>query len=245
MTGILIVARLGSTRLNNKHLIKINNKTFIEWLLMRFLNKFSPLIAQEKVKIIIATSIKPENEKFKELLKEIDVEVFYGNDSNIPLRQIECAEKYNLKKIISIDGDDILCSTEAALNVYNLLQNPNINIVKTIGLPLGMNVIGYRTDFLKKSLKNIIDKLETGWGRIFDENEVIELVVNKRNYDQLRFTLDYELDSKFFSTIIEKIGDNIVSISDLALINTIIENKIYEINSSLIDTYWTNFNSQK
>ena len=245
MTGILINARLGSTRLINKHLIKVNNRTLMEWLLLRFLNTFKSLVLQKKVKLIIATSVKPENEKFKELTKGIDVEVFYGNDENIPLRQIECAKEYNLQKIISIDGDDILCSTEAALNIYNILLNPNINIAKTTGLPLGMNVIGYRTEFLRKSLKSSESILETGWGRIFNEREIIELVADKRNYDQLRFTLDYELDSKFFSALIERTGDEIISISDPNLIDTVIKNKLYEINNSLITEYWANFNNQK
>lgn len=37
MVGVFITARLGSTRLNEKHLIEVNGKPFIEWLVKRFL----------------------------------------------------------------------------------------------------------------------------------------------------------------------------------------------------------------
>lgn len=112
MVGVFITARLGSTRLNEKHLIEVNGKPFIEWLVKRFLISFNTKIKRNDLKIFITTSTKIENNKLESIFDESEVKVFYGSDENIPLRHLECAILNNIDYIISIDGDDILCSTE-------------------------------------------------------------------------------------------------------------------------------------
>src|SRR6478672_326472 len=104
MTGILFIARLGSTRLSQKHLIKAQGKTFIEWLVDRFREEFKEEIEQEKVRMIIATSDEPENRLFETIFPSDQVEVFYGAIDNIPLRQSQCADICGFDNIISVDG---------------------------------------------------------------------------------------------------------------------------------------------
>lgn len=246
MTGILFIARLGSTRLKNKHLIQVNGKTFIEWLILRYAQEFKTEIENKAVKLVLATSTLPENKEFEHILKNIPVEVYYGNDENIPLRQVECGEHFQFQNIISIDGDDILCSTEAARKIYERLNNDLCSLIKTSGLPLGMNVMGYSFEFLKNAVEGNKGKLETGWGRIFDTNLMQNIVLgNYSDNKDLRFTLDYDLDAEFFKTIILDVKDGITNIADELLIQKVITSKYYEINKSLNETYWVNFNKQK
>lgn len=245
MTGIIFIARLGSTRLANKHLIEVNGKTFIEWLIARYVNEFESEIQNNNIKLILATSHKPENKKFEAVLDHLPVSVFYGNDDNIPLRQIECADNYKLENIISIDGDDILCSTKAARLTYESLIKDKGKIVKTTGLALGMNVMGYSADLLKSSI-NSANKLETGWGRIFDNVSVHEINLGEysKNND-LRLTLDYDLDAEFFKAVISFLKERTISINDEDLIKIILEQRFFEINRSLTEAYWKNFNKEK
>ena len=243
MIGVFITARLGSTRLSEKHLIEVNGKPFIKWLIERFLTKFCEKIKKKELKIFVTTSINPENQKFESILDKNQVEIFYGSEENIPLRHLDCAEKNNINHIISIDGDDILCSTEATSLVVEKLLN-GYNLVQTSGLPIGMNVSGYSTKFLKKSLegkKN--NKLETGWGKIFDKDEIYLIQINKfSNFQKIRMTLDYEGDADFFKKVI--LLKDIINISDDSLVNKIITNKWNEINLHLEDEYWKNFNKK-
>lgn len=246
ITGILIIARLGSTRLPNKHLIKVGDFTFIEWLTKRFEYSFSEQIKKKEVQIIIATSNKPENKTFETIYSNKNIKIFYGADSNIPLRQLECAEHYNLTNIISIDGDDILCSTDGALNLLKVL-NQGQQSIKTVGLPLGMNSMAYSTVFLKKCLnkKNFNAKFETGWGRIF-QNKLLEIPISDFPFKkELRFTLDYSEDSFFFEKIISHFGDQLINTTDFDIINFVLKNNLFEINSKLTDIYFQNFNNQK
>ena len=245
-TGILIIARLGSTRLPQKHLVSVKNRTFIEWLVKRYLYQFESNIKANEVKIIIATSVLEENKLFEEIFKDTSVEVFYGSDSNIPLRQLQCASKFSLDQIISIDGDDVLCSTEVAKKIFSILNNGE-SAVKSEGLPLGMNVIGYKVDYLEKCLDKELKNstIETGWGRIFDDNLKSINVGDFTFSDKLRFTLDYQVDADFFANIINYFDEIIIKLSDSDLIEYVVNNNIFEINSSVHDIYWDNFNNFK
>lgn len=244
MIGVFITARLGSTRLIEKHLIEVNERPFIKWLVERFNISFKEKIYRKELKMFITTSSKPENKKFELIFDKGDIEIFFGSDENIPLRHLECAVENGIDYIISIDGDDILCSTEATKLVIAKLFNGS-KMVQTSGLPFGMNITGYSRDFLKNSLLGIENKkLETGWGKIFDKNEIdiIELSMNE-NVQKIRMTLDYEADADFFKKVISHI--DVLNISDDYLIKSIILNNWYQINTHLDDIYWSNFNIQK
>jgi len=243
MIGIFIVARLGSTRLHNKHLITVAQKSFIEWLVLRMVNEFGNEIKTNRLKIFITTSTNPENKKFEYVLRKQPVTVFYGSNSNIPLRQLQCAIENNINYIISIDGDDILCSVDAARKVMDKLVEGH-DILKTEGLPLGMNVMGYATKFLQQALNSHTNqqKLETGWGRIFPTEQIKIVNYNQRHEQyKLRFTLDYIEDAEFFKKIINDLKDNILFIDDSELIKYVFDNQIFKINSFLNDEYWNNF----
>ncbi|GGF08092.1 cytidylyltransferase domain-containing protein [Flavobacterium limi] len=244
MVGIFITARLGSNRLSEKHLIKVDEKPLIRYLVERFSVAFKQNIEKNEIKLFIATSVKSENKKFEEIFNSNEVEVFYGSDENIPFRHLQCAREHNIDYIISIDGDDILCSTEATRLVIDSLLNGS-NMVYTVGLPLGMNATGYSKAFLENSLKGIeSNKLETGWGKIFDKDQ-IDVIQLKFESDiaKIRMTLDYEADADFFKAIISSI--DVLNVPDNKLIDLVIKNKWSQLNSHLDDIYWSNFNKQK
>lgn len=244
MIGVFITARLGSTRLSEKHLIEVNNKTLIEWLVGRFSTAFKERIDNKELRIFITTSERLENKKFESVFFEGDTDVFYGSDENIPLRHLQCAIANNIDHIVSIDGDDILCSTEASKLVVEKLLSGSA-MVQTKGLPLGMNSTGYSKIFLENSLKGIeSNKLETGWGKIFDASK-IEFIQLKTDVsiEKIRMTLDYEPDADFFKKVMSNI--DVLNVSDDMLIESIVMNNWNQINEHLDDIYWSNFNKQK
>ncbi len=244
MTGVFITARLGSTRLEEKHLIKVNDKPLIWYLVNRFLIGFKKEIENNELKLFITTSVNQENKKFESFFDRSEVEVFYGSNENIPLRHLECAVEHDIDYILSVDGDDILCSTEASRLVMESLLNGS-KMAYTKGLPLGMNSTGYNSDFLKSSLKGLESKkLETGWGKIFDKDKVDIIQLNySENIRKMRMTLDYPQDADFFIKVISNV--NVLSILDKALIDSIRKNNWHYLNSQLDDIYWSNFNKLK
>lgn len=248
MIGLLITARMGSSRLPQKHLIEANHKPLLYWLIKRYEHEFKNEIQNKKVCLVIAASEKPENKNFSIATDGTSCKIFQGSDNNIPLRHLQCAKHFNLTHVISIDGDDILCSTLAARIVYKqMTKDVTHNMFSVSGLPLGMNLSGYSVSYLEKSLNEQSEKkLETGWGRIFRNPKTWQASLGK--YDimgDLRFTLDYEEDAKFFCEIINQLKEKIISIKDSDLISYVEQNHIYKINASLKKIYWDNYNSEK
>jgi spore coat polysaccharide biosynthesis protein SpsF len=246
MIGIFITARLGSKRLHRKHLIKVEGKTFLEWLILRYKNMFESDLNTHKVKIILTTSEKAENKEFQEVLNKYDVEVFFGNDNNIPKRYLDCAVKYSLDFFIVVDGDDILCSPAGSHRLLKSIQEScKYDIYRIEGLPLGMNSSAYKTSYIKESLEtNGDENLEIGWSRIFLEPKISKIKLGEYDIQgDLRFTLDYEDDSLFFKSIINFLKKDVIGISDSELIKTVIEKKFDKLNRHLSKEYWDNYNN--
>jgi spore coat polysaccharide biosynthesis protein SpsF len=239
-TGILITARLGSTRLKQKHMLRVCGKPIIYYLIERIRRGFLPQLREGKVEIVIATSDEPENRAFDSLQME-DLKVFYGSVRNIPLRQFQAVDCYGLDYAISIDGDDVLCSI-AAMHAVREALHAGKDFVRTSGLPFGMNVMGYSRSFLESSINaHMSDILETGWGRIFDASLLKTIDMGLTEDEKLRFTLDYDEDYQFLSRIIELMGDDIFTAKDTEVLKLVDENNLWQINEKVCKEYWYNF----
>jgi spore coat polysaccharide biosynthesis protein SpsF (cytidylyltransferase family) len=240
-TGILITARLGSTRLERKHLLPVAGRPILTVLLRRINRAFRQGIAEHIVTMLIATSDEPENRQFEQFSTE-GAAVFYGSSGNIPLRHLQAARAHGLEAIVSIDGDDILCSVAGMQAVWELLQK-GASYARTAGLPFGMNSMGYTRNFLESSLAERTESLlETGWGRIFDESQAAEIRMPfPIQDDNLRFTLDYEEDYRFFQEIFDSLGERIWDIDDEGLVRHVIERNIHQFNQRIARQYWDNF----
>jgi predicted dehydrogenase/spore coat polysaccharide biosynthesis protein SpsF (cytidylyltransferase family) len=242
-TGILINVRLSSTRLPRKQLIKVLDKTYLEYLIER-IKKYN-----ENIRIIINTTYNDVDKELIDYARKLNVDIFFGDPNNIPVRQLQCSKYFGLTHIISVDGDDVLCSPQAINDIYEkFLSNPEINFIKTTGLPFGMNAFGYNVSVLEKQFNNINRKVfDTGWGEIFKTITMTNIVydfISTEILDKIRMTLDYEIDSQFFEKVISFIK-NITSISDKELINVILDNKFNEINIQVNEQYWEYYNRNK
>lgn len=243
-TGILITARLGSTRLKQKHLLKVREKPIVSYLIERIRREFKEEIAQNKMEIVIATSDEPDNRVFEEL-GIANLVVFYGSIHNIPLRHFQAVESYGLSHAISVDGDDILCSVSGLRAIYDAFLSGE-DYVKTAGLPFGMNSMGYSRSFLESSVNtHRNDTLETGWGRIFDTSFLKTIAMGLPEDERLRFTLDYEEDCQFFSRIIELLGAAVYTATDQEILDLVFKDDLWCLNENVCREYWQNFYKQR
>lgn len=239
--GILVNARLGSTRLPRKHLLRAAGRSMMGWLLARVGHRFKAEAAAGRAVVVLATSPKPENVDF-DMFDGRGCVVFRGADANIPLRHLEAAREFGLDAIVSVDGDSALCSVEAMMRVYDALVDGAV-LVGTTGLPLGMNAWGYSRECLERSLRDHMDDaLETGWGQIFRFHEKTELPMGwGADNRRLRFTMDYEDDFRFFKAVFESLGERALRADDREVVDLVLRKKLYRINESLANEYWKNF----
>ena len=222
----------------------INDQPVISYLIQRIKNEFSKETYKKQLEIFILTGNQKLNERLADVANKYGISVYFGHDLNIPLRMFDLLTKKDFDFIISVDGDDILCAPEGMRKIYDAILAGN-QYVKTIDYPFGMNSMGISKSFIGNSLKGKQNqKLETGWGWIFDENQCKVIKIKKMQDKRLRFTLDYPADYKFFDNIISSL-DEINNLTSSEIIEYVVKKKIYLENTHLNKEYWENFNSQK
>jgi spore coat polysaccharide biosynthesis protein SpsF (cytidylyltransferase family) len=236
----LITARLGSTRLSRKHLLPVAGKPILQYLVDAIRREFQSEIINGDFLVVLATSEKPENKDFLAALDNCDV--YFGSDGNIPLRQFQAAKHFGASAVISVDGDDILCSTRAMRAVYTALAEGSA-YAGTTGLPLGMNAMGYSATTLAQSLASLGEDvlLETGWGRVFDDIPKHTVTIDCPAPDNLRFTLDYNEDYVFFRTLLEMPEVASGEATDTRIVQIVQDRELDRITQPVVDTYWRNF----
>jgi spore coat polysaccharide biosynthesis protein SpsF (cytidylyltransferase family) len=231
---------MGSTRLVDKHLRPAAGRPILSWLIQRIEDAFAPEIANGTVVPVLATGNEARNGMLATLCEGTAVRMFYGDDDNVPRRHLQVAEALGLDAMVSVDGDDILCDPHAMREVYRLLAG-GAQLAKTTGLPLGMNSWGYSSAALASALAAAdLALLETGWGRIFEGIEAQSVSLPCEAADQVRATLDYDEDLRFFRRCLEEI-DGWAALSAEELVREIVQRGIETENAAVNEVYWQNF----
>ena len=106
MTGIIIQARTGSTRLPGKILKVIHDRTLLDHIIDRL-----QALTQE-AQIVIATSTLPGDDKVEQFCKERGVHCFRGSESNVLDRYYACAKRYGFDHIVRLTADNPFVDAE-------------------------------------------------------------------------------------------------------------------------------------
>jgi spore coat polysaccharide biosynthesis protein SpsF (cytidylyltransferase family) len=196
--AIFLTIRINSTRIPRKALLEINGETVTEILIKR--------LKKTNIPIIICTTDEPEDKKYlKPIAEKYGLSYHEAPAGNIIKQHLDCARENGIDFITNIDGDDILSAPEVIQAVYNhAISKKYLFPVKTVGLPLGLNVIGYPT---RKLVEINFDK-DTNWGAQIFKGKHAEI---KFNYDiPARLTLDYPEDLTVIETVLTHCKRNLL-----------------------------------
>ena len=98
--AIFLAARSGSKRLPKKHFLKLNKNLNVIDLCIKRLKK-----AKLVNKIILCTTNKNEDYKFKYVCQKHKINLFRGDENNVLKRFIDCAKKNSINTIVRITAD--------------------------------------------------------------------------------------------------------------------------------------------
>ena len=101
--GCIVQARMNSSRLPGKVLLKIDNDNPI---LYYVINQVS--ISKILEKIIIATTDLDDDDQIEQFTKKIGIECFRGSADDVLDRYYQCAKKFSLSTIVRITADNPL-----------------------------------------------------------------------------------------------------------------------------------------
>lgn len=159
LTGLIctIEARMSSSRLPGKVLMKHNGKTMLELMIDRVKQ------VQEIERIVIATT---SNEADKEIVAEaqyLGVDYFRGSENDVLARVIGAAEEFNASTIVALTGDCPLIDPKLireCINIFDSEQPEYLSNALIRSYPDGMDTQVLRLSALKKSSTITNDRVE-------------------------------------------------------------------------------------
>jgi len=231
--GLLITARLKSTRLNLKLLIELQGKEVIRHVIDR----------AKKVhnidEIVLCTSTDPQDYALVEIAKQENIHYFMGDGTDVLKRLRDAATFYNIDHFVSITADNpFFCVHHADKTIEMLRKNPSTDYTYIEGLPIGLTVYGLRTHAINIVCK-FKDQVDTEiWGLFLNHPEIFN--VEKIIADPIwgfdsRLTLDQPEDLEYFNAIVDKFQKNVSDMNTLDIKKIVDDYKdLASINSGVV-----------
>lgn len=157
--GIIIQARMGSSRLPGKILRKFyNDKTLLETLL-------DSLHKIDGVKVVVATSVSENNDELEVFLRQKGEIVFRGSENDVLERFIQAAEKNNIDGIVRICSDNPFMDWKGVDELVKKARLSNADYIgyKVNNTPSILTHFGFWGEFVTlNALKRVFYSTEVG-----------------------------------------------------------------------------------
>tara|TARA_B110000014_G_C20123532_1_gene596753 strand:- start:385 stop:1155 length:771 start_codon:yes stop_codon:yes gene_type:complete len=222
MVDCIIQARMGSSRLPGKVMMKIDSKNSVLDLIINQL-KYSKFLEN----IIIATTSKTEDDVIEKFCLKNSLRCFRGSEKDVLDRYYQCSKKFNLKHIIRITADCPLIDPEIVDKViekYKVGQFDYFTNILIRTFPIGTDVEIFSFETLEKMWKDAKLPSEREHVTTYIRNKKLDCkfgnLENVEKLGNLRFTLDRYEDLQLIKKITSKIHKNPILIKDVIKIVT-------------------------
>ena len=231
-----IEARMRSSRLPGKVLLKINEMEFLKLMISRV--RLSKQIDQ----IIIATTTHPDDDLIVEFARNNNLEYFRGSENNVLSRVIGAAEKYNQEVIVALTGDCPLIDPEIIDNCIVQFLNNDVDYLSNAiirSYPDGMDTQVLKVEALRKSVQSTTDRLDLEHVTLFIRNnpqtfKLKNILASETQFwPELGLTLDEPSDVLLFQEILSYFQPRIDFSLDEIIAFLLKNPSITEINSKV------------
>ena len=205
MIGCIIQARMGSSRLPGKVLMKSGNGMSLLYHVINQLRHCS------KVKnLVIATTTNQEDDEIEKFADNNSVNVFRGSEKDVLDRYFQCAKKYSFSTIVRITSDCPLIDPQIVDKVIERFFSGNYDyatntLIRTFRIGTDAEVFSFNA-------------LETAWKNAQLPSEREHVTPHLRNKGNFK-TINVEND-----TNISNLRLTVDRIEDFELINEILNN---------------------
>lgn len=233
--GIIIQARMGSSRLPGKMLMEFyQGKSLLEVIIERIKQfDFSG-------RIILATTVNSKDDELVELGNKMGVNVFRGDEENVLKRFIDAAEKFKINKIIRICADNPFVDGSFLKDVIkNSSDADYCSYFLDDQTPTIKTHFGFFTEFVSLSALKSVQELTKE--KLFQEHVTNYMYTNPQNFNikripvpsqiaenqYIRLTIDTQNDFDLCKTIYAYFCDNGVEITALGIVDHVKNKKEY------------------
>jgi len=205
---VFIQARMGSSRLPGKVMMKINDRPIISYQIERIKR------AKEVDEVVVITTNKQQDKQIVNFCIENNINYFAGSESDLLDRHYQAAKKFEADFVIKIPSDSPFSDPEIIDNLVATWRK-NESLIDYISnyhpptFPDGLDVEGASFDVVKDAWKNADKDFEREhtFPYIWDSPDKYRIWnVENPNGDFFlshRWTLDYLEDFKFIKKVFE------------------------------------------
>jgi spore coat polysaccharide biosynthesis protein SpsF len=217
MIGCIIQARMGSSRLPGKTLMKLNKyRTTLDFVINQL--SFSALLD----KIVIATTNLEQDDIIEKNAKTLGIDCFRGSSDDVLDRYYHCAKKFQINTIVRITSDCPLIDPQIVDQVIRKYQYEDYDYVTNTlirSYPIGTDVEIFSFEILEKTWQKAILPSEREHVTLFIRNKKLNFKLgnlkNSKNLGRLRWTLDRVEDLNLIRKIVVKINKNPILMNDI------------------------------
>ena len=216
MIGCIIQARMGSSRLPGKALMKSDSgKPLLYYVInqLRYCSKIKNLV--------IATTTNQEDDEIEKFANNNSVNVFRGKEKDVLDRYFQCAKKYSFSTIVRITADCPLIDPQIVDTVVEQFFSGNYDFATntlTRTFPIGTDVEVFSFSALNRAWENAQLPSErehvTPYLRNKENYKIIN-VENDKNISNLRLTVDRIEDVELIKQILNNISINPIHLEDI------------------------------
>ena len=236
--GVIIQARLGSTRLPNKVMLPLpigSERTIISEIIERVKD------ISEISNVIVATSTSKVNDDLESYIDSFKVECYRGSENDVLSRFYEIVIKYNFEYVIRLTADNPIVDNILLKEfITNFISN-DLDYSYSNNLPLGCNFEMMNASEIIKAYKNTEDLFDrehvTPYIKRFAKKTEDFLFNNIGVINNLRLTIDYASDYAFINLIYVMLENKAKSVKNII--------KLIEDNLWLLDINNTNFQKKE
>lgn len=146
--GVIIQARMGSTRLPGKVLKSIAGRTLLDHVLGRL-----SLLAYP-VKAVVATSNLPQDDVIEHHCQSRGVEVFRGSESDVLDRYYQCARENGFEHVVRLTADNPFTDMEELKRLIEQHLAQRNDYTQSFGnMPLGVGAEIFTFEALERSAR--------------------------------------------------------------------------------------------
>lgn len=201
-------ARFGSTRLPGKVLLTIQDKSLLEYHLQRAIK--SKLVD----KWLVATTYENESHRIIAVANNMGIGVFQGDTKNVLSRFFEAAERFQPDYVIRVTSDCPLLDPVLIDQIISYTLDNGLKYCTTsASYPDGVDVEVFKFSELLDANKNstLLSDMEhvTPYiKRKEGNNEEINQFPCIGNFENIRFTVDEDVDFKTIEILINSLGED-------------------------------------
>ena len=236
MNIAIIQARMQSTRLPGKVLMKINGQYLLKYMVNR-VNK-SSLIN----KVVIATSTNKQDDKIANFCIDNNILFFRGSENDVLDRYYNAAKLFNAETVIRLTADCPLIDPYIIDDTISLFESSKVDYAantvppETKKYPDGSDVEVFSFNALNRAWSETKDKKDREhvtfyfWKR--NKNFTNVTLGNKYDWGKYRITIDYIEDFHLVEKIITKLNEEKKFGTTKEIIEILEHNpKIFKLNS--------------